>query len=364
MTTRRDILKSGLSVVGVLAGASCAAGKPSTIKKAMYWDSLGENVKCSLCPHGCMLAPGATGICRVRQNRNGTLVTLGYSNPCAVHVDPIEKKPLYHVTPGALAYSIAVAGCNMRCKNCQNHTISQVSPLDTQNTYLSPQDVVQVALKHKCQTIAYTYSEPTVWYEYMYETSKLARQAGLKNLMITCGYINPEPLAELAKYMDAVNIDLKSFDNAIYGKLNAGRLQPVLDTIRLAKEQGIWVEVTNLVVPEWTDDLGMIRKMCVWLKDTLGPDVPLHFSRFHPMHKLAHLYPTPTKVLNAARKTAKEEGLHYVYVGNVAGSDGNTYCPKCGKVVVGRRGYLVTGYDIVNGSCKFCKTKIAGIWAA
>ncbi|MBD3391607.1 MAG: AmmeMemoRadiSam system radical SAM enzyme [Chitinivibrionales bacterium] len=364
MTTRRDILRSGVSALGMLAGASCAAGAPRTMREARHWAGLGENAKCGLCPHECMLAPNATGICRVRQNRDGTLVTHGYANPCAVHVDPIEKKPLYHVTPGARAYSIAVAGCNMRCKNCQNHTISQVSPRDTSNTFLPPDRVVETALKHKCGSIAYTYSEPTVWYEYMYDTAVLARKAGLKNLMITCGYINPGPLTELAEYMDAANIDLKSFDNAIYGKLNAGRLQPVLDTITLSKKLGMWVEVTNLIVPEWTDDLAMIRKMCGWLKDSLGPDVPLHFSRFHPMHKLAHLYPTPSKTLEEARGIADEEGLHHVYVGNVAGTDSNTYCPHCGKPVVSRRGYLVTGYDIVNGSCRFCKTRIAGVWAA
>jgi pyruvate formate lyase activating enzyme len=309
-----------------------------------------------------MLAPGATGICRVRQNVNGTLMTHGYANPCAVHVDPIEKKPLYHMLPGSRSFSIAVAGCNLRCLNCQNYTISQVSPQDTETMYLPPEKVVEEAEKNGCISIAYTYSEPTVWYEYMYDTAKLARSAGLKNCMITCGYISREPLAKLAEYMDAANIDLKSYDSSIYGKLNAGQLQPVLDAIVQSVKAGMWVEVTNLVVPQWTDNLDMIRAMCGWLAENAGAGVPLHFSRFHPMHKLAHLSPTPTGVLESARDIARKQGIQYVYIGNVAGLDSNTYCPGCGKPLVRRRGYLISGLDIVNGACRFCKTKIPGIW--
>jgi len=364
MISRRTILKGAVSLAGMFAGASCGADKQRTSRVAMFWDPMGENVRCTLCPHGCTLAPGATGICRVRQNRNGELITNGYANPCAVHVDPIEKKPLYHVLPGARAYSIAVAGCNLRCLNCQNFTISQESPLNTTNEYLPPEMVIKEAIRNQCAAIAYTYSEPSVWFEYMYDTAKLARAAGLKNLWITAGYLTEEPLVKLAEYMDAANIDLKSFDTAIYGKLNSGKLQPVLDTIARSIQRGMWVEITNLIVPEWTDNLDMIKKMCAWIAGKLGPGVPLHFSRFYPMHKLAHLYPTPGNILESARAIARSQGLQYVYIGNLPGADSATCCPQCKKPVVSRTGYVVTGYDIVNSACRFCKTKIPGIWAA
>jgi pyruvate formate lyase activating enzyme len=292
------------------------------------------------------------------------MILLGYANPCAVHVDPIEKKPLYHVLPGARAYSIAVAGCPFRCLNCQNHTISQASPLETRNTHLPPYAVVEQAVKNNCTTIAYTYSEPIAWYEYMYDTAKIARQAGLKNLWITCGYISETPLVELAKYIDAANIDLKGFDPKVYLELNAGKLEHILRTIKLARENGMWVELTNLIVPEWTDKLPVIRQLCQWVVKEVGRDVPLHFSRFHPENKLAHLPPTPKDVLLSAVKIAEEEGIRYVYVGNVAGLDFDTRCPSCHRPIIQRTGYMVRTYDIKNGACAHCGTKIAGIWEA
>lgn len=362
MTSRRDILKGAVTFIGTAALLPCYAKAVSTTKIAKFGETEGALVRCNLCPRVCILKPGATGLCRVRKNIDNTLMTLGYSNPCAVHIDPIEKKPLYHVLPGSKAFSIAVAGCNLRCKNCQNYSISQASPLETRNTYLPPQQVVKEAVHSGCSTIAYTYSEPTVWYEYMYDTAKLAHEAGLKNLMITCGYINLKPLEELCKYIDAANIDLKSFDNKIYKQLNAGQLDPVLNAIKLAHSKGVWVEITNLIVPDWTDNMDMIRTMCKWIRSTLGKDVPLHFSRFHPMYKLAHLFPTPTKTLESAKKIAQQEGLYYVYIGNVAGIDPNTYCPKCKKPIILRKGYVITGNNIYKGKCKFCQTPVAGIW--
>jgi len=362
MKSRRDILKGAVTLIGIAALPPCYAKTASTTKIAKFGKTEGALVRCSLCPRECLLKPGATGLCRVRKNIDNTLMTLGYSNPCAVHIDPIEKKPLYHVLPGSKAFSIAVAGCNLRCKNCQNYSISQASPLETRNTYLPPQQVVKEAVHSGCSAIAYTYSEPTVWYEYMYDTAKLAHEAGLKNLMITCGYINLKPLEELCKYIDAANIDLKSFDNTIYKQLNAGQLDPVLNAIKLAHRKGVWVEITNLIVPDWTDNMDMIRTMCKWIRSTLGKDVPLHFSRFHPMYKLAHLFPTPTKTLESAKKIAQQEGLYYVYIGNVAGIDPNTYCPKCKKPIILRKGYVITGNNIYEGTCKFCQTPVAGIW--
>ncbi|MBD3344542.1 MAG: AmmeMemoRadiSam system radical SAM enzyme [Chitinivibrionales bacterium] len=361
MATRREALRNGLGLACAFTAPSCMAGKSSVPHMAMHWQPFGDMVQCELCPHECTLENGKTGICRVRKNKNGTLVTLGYANPCAVHVDPIEKKPLYHVLPGARAYSVAIAGCNFRCKNCQNWTISQQSPLETRNEHLPPQKLVEEAVRRKCTAIAYTYSEPVVWYEWMYDCAKLARQAGLKNLMITCGYVNEAPLRQLAQYMDAANVDLKSFDDSIYRKLNAGRLQPILDTLKLAKKLGIWVEITNLIVPQWTDDPAMIGKMCDWITANLGDDVPLHFSRFSPMHKLAHLSPTPVETLMNAKAVAGKEGLKHVYVGNVA-VDTNTYCPSCKKAVVVRQGYLVKDVSIKNGACSACGAEISGIW--
>jgi pyruvate formate lyase activating enzyme len=361
MTTRRTFLAT-LASAPVL-GVAGVVTPPATGHAARYWHA-GERgmVVCDLCPHGCSLQQGETGNCRVRQNSGGTLVTHGYGNPCAVHVDPIEKKPLYHVLPGAKSFSIAVAGCNFRCLNCQNYTISQVSPLQTRNADLPPHLVVEQASKSGCKTIAYTYSEPTVWYEYMYDTAVLARKAGLKNLLITCGYINEKPLAELATVMDAANIDLKCFDARTHQRLNIGKLDAVLDTLVRARKLGIWVEVTNLVIPDWTDDLDVIRKMCAWLVQNMGADTPLHFSRFQPMHMLAHLAPTPSEVLTQARDVAVAAGIRYVYIGNVADADSNTYCPSCRKVLVSRNGFWVSGTEVVNGACRYCGAKVPGIW--
>ncbi len=332
---------------------------------AQFWESTGKQnrIRCLLCPRGCLLKPGMVGPCKTRKNKKGVMVTLGYSNPCALHVDPIEKKPLYHVTPGAKALSVAIAGCNLHCKNCQNYTISQASPLQTRNYSLSPNALVQKALENNCSTIAYTYSEPIAWYEYMYDAAKLAKKAGLKNLMITCGYINPEPLKKLCTYMDAANIDLKSFSDDIYKKLNAGTLDPVLKAIQIARDCGTWVEVTNLIVPKWTDNIGMIGEMCQWLCHNVGKDVPLHFSRFSPLYKLAHLYPTPTSILIKAKAVAKKAGLNHVYLGNVAKQDTNTYCPHCNKMVIERRGYLILSNHIKNEACGYCQKPIAGIWS-
>ena len=362
MTSRRELLKSTvcLAGLGILDPPFC--GQTAAYRKAMFWTKEGADIRCKLCPRGCLLKSGATGLCRVRKNDNGTLITLGYSDPCAVHVDPIEKKPLYHVLPGAKAFSIAVAGCTLKCKNCQNYTISQASPLETENFDLPPQKVISEAKSNGCTTIAFTYSEPFAWYEYLYDTAKLAKKAGLKNLIITSGYVNQDPLKELAPYIDAANINIKSFSDEIYGKLNAGKLQPVLDTVLLAKKMGIWLELGNLVVPQWTDDMNMIRSLCQWIHDKIGPQTPMHFLRFSPLYQLAHLYPTPTDTLLAAKKTARDVGLNYVYLGNVAGVDCNTYCGKCRKMVLKRDGYLIEENNIKNGTCGFCGNSIPGIW--
>ncbi len=338
-------------------------------KEAYHTRKLGKAYQCGICPNMCVLEEGDRSFCRVRVHRNGKMYTLVYGNAVAVHVDPIEKKPLNHFLPQTGAFSIATAGCNFRCLNCQNWELSQKRPEETaqpKEPYfldLFPKNVVELAEKTKCASIAYTYNEPTIFYEYMYDTSKLAREKGIRNVWVTNGYMSRGALLELCKYLDAANVDLKSFDDAIYRKLNSGRLQPVLDTLTTLAEEGVWFEVTNLVVPTYTDDMAMIRKMCKWLYKNIGPDYPLHFSRFQPLYKLTHLPATPVNTLNKARKIALEEGLHYVYIGNVPGTKAqNTYCPKCGKLIIERKGYFVLQNNLDGDKCKSCSEKIAGVW--
>ena len=340
-------------------------------REARHWSPLGRNLKCKLCPNECLLAPDDRSRCRNRVNKDGTLYTMTYGNPCAMHVDPIEKKPLFHFLPTSLAFSIATSGCGFRCLNCQNWEISQRKPEETCDPgtgrfTLMPADVVAAAEKTGCRSIAYTYSEPTAFYEYMYDTARLARERNIRNVWVTCGYINPEPLDELCGVMDAANVDLKSFSDDIYRRLNSGRLQPILDTLVTLKRRGVWFEVTNLVVPTYTDKPDMIRRMCDWLVENIGPDRPLHFSRFHPQHKLAHLPPTPTDTLQAARAAAIEAGLRYVFIGNVPGAEEaqTTFCPSCRRAVIVRRGYLIRLLDVIGGKCRHCGERIAGVWPA
>ncbi|PIU41460.1 MAG: AmmeMemoRadiSam system radical SAM enzyme [Candidatus Omnitrophica bacterium CG07_land_8_20_14_0_80_42_15] len=349
--------------------SSTSAGEEGNSKAQLhlgkYWQSVREPiVQCFICPHKCVLDLDQRGICTVRINKGGKLYTLGYGNPVAIHVDPIEKKPFFHVAPGEPIFSLAVAGCNMRCLFCQNWQISQSRPDETQNYSLSPEEVVQKAIENKCRFIAYTYTEPTVFYEYMLDISKLAREKGIKNTMHTCGYINPEPLRELLKYMDAVNVDLKGFSEEFYAKMGLSvELKPVLETLKIIKEEGVWLEITNLLIPGFNDDPQKIKEMCAWIRENLGDEVPLHFSRFMPSYKLMNLPPTPTEKLEEAYNIAKGVGLKYVYIGNVPGHQGeNTYCPNCGKIVVKRMGYQLLENNIKDGKCEFCGYKIAGSW--
>ena len=332
---------------------------------AQYWQRVtGSVVQCLLCPRKCVLAAGQRGACTVRINKDGKLYTLGYGNPVATHIDPIEKKPFFHVAPGESVFSLAVAGCNMRCIFCQNWQISQSRPDETQNYYLPPEDAVKKAIESNCKFIAYTYTEPTVFYEYMLDIAKLAREKGLKNVMHSCGYINPEPLKELLKYMDAVNVDLKGFSEEYYARASAGaQLKPVLETLKTIKHEGVWLEITNLLIPGLNDDPAKIKEMCLWIKENLGDDVPLHFSRFMPAYRLENLPPTPIEKLEEARRIAKGVGLKYVYIGNTPGHEGeNTYCPNCGKMIVKRMGYRILENDIKDRKCKFCGYAIAGRW--
>ena len=334
-------------------------------KLALYWQKVKDNIiQCVLCPRRCVLDAGQRGFCTVRINKGGELYTLGYGNPVAVHIDPIEKKPFFHVAPGEPVFSLAVAGCNMRCIFCQNWQISQSKPDEVESYNLSPEEVVNKTIESGCRFIAYTYTEPTVFYEYMLDIAKLAQKQGIKNTMHSCGYINPEPLKELLKYMYAANVDLKGFSEEFYAKIGSmAQLAPVLATLKTIKESGVWLEITNLVIPGLNDDPKKIEEMCLWIKNNLGDDVPMHFSRFMPAFKLQNLAPTPVEKLQEAYRIAKSVGLKYVYIGNVPGHPAeNTYCPKCEKLLVKRMGYEIQENNIQKGKCKFCGFEIAGRW--
>ena len=320
-------------------------------------------VRCELCPTECVLEDYEIGGCKVRINKGGVLYSLVYGKPCAVAIDPIEKKPFFHFLPGERAFSIATAGCVLGCKFCQNWQISQARPEEVDHQDLSPEDTVRAALFYGCRVITYTYTEPTVFYEYMYDTSSIARRFGIKNTMHTCGYINEKPLRELARYIDAVDVDLKAFTEDFYARLCGGRLKPVLDSLIVLRSEGVWLEITNLLIPTLNDDMKKIREMCLWIRNNLGPDVPLHISRFFPNYKLKNLPPTPLETLLQARQTALDAGLRFVYIGNVRTEAENTYCPSCRRLLIEREGYYVRQNNIIRDRCRFCNKRIAGVWS-
>lgn len=364
--SRRMFARQGslAMAAGVLVPMGLNAARPAPgMRLAMYQEESAKGIMCRICPNECTLKEGEVSDCRNRIVKNSKLYTMAFGNPCAVNIDPVEKKPLYHFLPGSSAFSIATAGCNFACLNCQNWTISQTSPDKTRNFDLPPQDVVAGAISGNCRSIAYTYSEPVTFYEYVYETSKLARAGGIKNIMVSNGYINREPLKQLCKYIDGANIDLKSFSDNTYLKLNGGKLQPVLDALKIYRDEGVWLEITNLVVPGWTDKPDEIRQMCRWLSDNGFNDTPIHFSRFQPQYKLEHLPPTPAGILNTASSIALDEGLKYVYIDNVPGTGiDDTICPSCKQKVVERIGFRIISNKIKNGRCA-CGTVIPGVWS-
>ncbi|MBU1006120.1 MAG: AmmeMemoRadiSam system radical SAM enzyme [Candidatus Omnitrophica bacterium] len=322
-----------------------------------------KKVKCLLCPRECELRDGDRGDCRARMNIGGKLQTLVYGKPCAVHIDPIEKKPFFHYLPGTGSFSIATAGCNLHCMYCQNWAISQREPENTRNIDLSPQQVVEQAMAANCRTIAYTYSDPVIFFEYAADIGALAHENKLLNAWVTAGYINPEPLKEAITFVDAANIDLKGITEEFYRTVSKATLKPVLDTIVTMKKAGVWVEITNLIVPTYNDTEEDFSRLCDWIVDNVGAEVPLHFSKFWPMYQLKNLPPTPETVLTRAREIAMAKGIHYVYVGNIPGHEGNnTYCPVCKKNIISRSGYQILGYNIKAGKCGFCGHPIPGRW--
>lgn len=335
------------------------------VSPALHYEKLEEmRVKCKLCPRECTVADQERGYCGVRENRLGTYYTLVHSRPCAVHTDPIEKKPLFHFLPGTTAHSIATAGCNVECRFCQNWDISQFRPEQVRSVYLPPGTLHKRAKESGARSIAYTYSEPVIFYEYVYDTARLGQETGIKSVMISNGYIQEKPMRELCAVLDAVKIDLKAYTENFYKEYCSGELKPVLAILELLKKLGIWYEIVVLLIPTLNDSEEEIRAMSRWVGRALGPDVPIHFSRFHPTYKLKNLPVTPVATLDMARRVAMEEGLHFAYVGNVWGHEGeNTFCPACGKPVVKRVGFKVLEINLQQGSCASCGKQIPGVWS-
>ncbi len=333
-------------------------------KVSPYFRPLGGGrVVCELCPKECSLKEGERGFCKVRENRGSQLISLVYGNPCAIHLDPIERKPFFHVLPGTMALSIATAGCNFTCKFCQNWEIALASPEDVYSYEMSPKSLVKRAKDMRAPAIAYAYVEPTIFYEYMLDTCKEAKKAGLLNVIHTNGFIKEKPLRRLCKILDAVQIDLKGFEESFYSELCGGELGPVLETLKIIRNEGVHMEITNLIIPTKNDDMKRLGEMCLWIRDELGPDVPIHFNRFYPLHKLKRLPPTPVSTLEKARETAFSCGIEYAYIGNVPSHEAwNTYCPKCKKQVIQRTGYMVGSMHLVAGRCKYCGWRLPGIW--
>lgn len=330
----------------------------------LYTKESDARVSCALCAHRCRLESGRRGICGVRENRAGTLVSLNHGKLIAEHCDPIEKKPFFHVLPGSRSYSLAAVGCNFRCTFCQNYEISQM-PLDRgciAGRDRTPAEIVVQALKEGCQTIAYTYTEPTVFFEFAWETAGLARKRGLKNLFVTNGYLTAEALDLLAPRLDAANVDLKAFSDDFYRKQCGARLEPVLETLRRLKALGIWVEVTTLLIPGLNDSAEELTALAAFIR-SLGPETPWHISRFHPMYRMQQVRPTPAASIHRAVEIGKAAGLRYVYSGNLPGDPGeNSFCSHCGRRLIERAGFTVVTQDLRAGACPHCGTLLDGIF--
>lgn len=320
-------------------------------------------VQCELCPKACVIQPGQSGECRVRINIDGVLRTVVYAYPCSIHADPVEKKPLFHFLPGTRILSIATVGCNLHCKNCQNWEISQANPEQSQAYFYPPDKLVAAAVEYGFPSIAYTYTDPVVYYEYTYDTAKLARAQNIRTVLVTAAYISKEPWRRLLEFVDAANIDLKGITDDFYRRVCSGTLKPVQQALVLAKAAGIMVEVTNLIIPTLNDKPEHIRQLVQWVRRNLGSETPVHFSRFSPRYKMRHLPPTSARTLELAREIAMSEGMQYIYIGNIQSKEGqNTYCPACKKLLIERIGYTVLQNRLAEGCCPDCGTQIYGVW--
>jgi len=334
------------------------------MKEAMFFEKLeNKKVRCYLCRHRCVIEDGKKGICRVRENHDGILYSLVYKKLISDNVDPIEKKPLYHFFPGSTAFSVATAGCNFRCLNCQNYEISQL-PKDHElivGRDVAPEKIVDDALRYQCKSIAYTYTEPTIFFEYAYEIAKIASQKSIKNVFVTNGYTTREALTAIKPYLHAANVDLKTFSDETYKKLCGARLEHVLDCIRSYKELGIWIEITTLIIPGINDSAYELRQIAEFIR-SVGPEIPWHVSRFYPKYRLIDKPQTPVDTLRMAREIGFEAGLRYVYEGNIPGEGGeNTYCYTCKKVIIKRYGYQIIENNVIESRCPACDAAIDGI---
>lgn len=332
------------------------------IREASLFEKLeGNKVRCHLCAHECNIADGKRGICGVRENRDGTLFTLIYNTVSSEAVDPIEKKPLYHFLPGTLSYSQGTIGCNFRCRHCQNWTISQVKLDGAYTRELTPEESLAYAVNSGCASMSWTYNEPTIWHEFAYDSAKLAHQAGLKTVYVTNGYITEEALRDISPYLDAFRVDIKAFRDEFYREVCGAHLQPVLDASVVARELGMHIEVVNLIIPGLNDDPGETKSLIEWVRDNLGPQTPMHFTRFYPMYKMEDASPTPVATLERAWHVAKEAGIKYPYVGNVAGHEyENTYCPECGTLLIDRSGFSIVRNTVTEDKkCPKCGCRIA-----
>jgi pyruvate formate lyase activating enzyme len=376
-TNRRDFLKTswkqclrwgGIAFsIPVLfkSSLSCGAKRTEIHKEALYYKKLpGGRVECQLCFRGCEIAEGRRGFCRNRENRKGVLYSIVYGKAAALQIDPIEKEPAFHMIPGTNILCTATASCNFRCKFCHNWHLSQRSLEEIPYDQVSPEEVVELAIKKRCKTVSFTYSEPTAFYEYMFDIVRIAKGKNLKTLCHTNGSMNSAPLSALLKYMDAVTVDLKAFREKFYEEISSANLEPVLQTLKTIKSHGRHLEIVNLMIPTLNDNPSEVREMCVWIRTNLGKNVPIHFTRFFPQYKLTNLPPTPAEILERSYKIAKEEGLDYVYIGNMPGHEKNsTYCPECKKRIIHRTHFMVSAKEMKNGKCRFCGYPIAGIWA-
>lgn len=331
-------------------------------KEAMLYEKLEDKrVRCKLCAHGCQISEGALGICQVRQNRKGTLYSLVYGKPVALNVDPIEKKPLFHLYPGSTSFSISTVGCNFKCEFCQNWRISQASVSGFTGRSVEPQEVVDSAKDHGCQSISYTYTEPTIFFEYAYDIARLAYLEGMANVFVTNGYMTAEALKTIAPYLDGANVDLKSFQDDYYRRLCKAKLEPVLSSIRLMRELDIWVEVTTLILPGQNDSKAELAQIANFIAE-VGIEIPWHISRFHPDYKMTHLHSTPVDTLKLAIDIGKQAGLRYVYVGNVPGEESeSTFCFDCGRLLIQRYGFTVLKNEVREGRCPSCGVSIDGV---
>ena len=334
-------------------------------REASWYKKLdGNKVECQLCPQGCKVADMERGTCGVRENRGGTYYTLVHSLACSLHADPIEKKPFFHVLPGELALSYATAGCNVECKFCQNWEISQFRPEQVQSYWLPPESLVEMAKRSGSKLTAATYSEPVVFWEYVRDVATAARAAGLRPTIVSNGFIQEQPLREVLPLLDAVKVDLKAFTETFYQEQVRGKLEPVLKTLEIIRGAGVWLEIVVLLVPTLNDSEDEVRRLAAWVKEHLGPEVPLHFTRFHPTYRLTNLPPTPVETLERAWRAATAEGLRFVYLGNVPGHAGeNTWCPGCQKLLIKRLGMVTLENRLKSGACPDCQRRIPGVWA-